>query len=128
MNIPQGEIQRYILNGIVATIVHFIALTINIELLHFSSAGLANFVAALFGITVSFLGSRYFVFRGTQGNLFPQMFKFSGLYGFIAVLHGITLWFWTDWLVFDYQSGFLAATALQVSLSYIGNKFLVFRR
>jgi hypothetical protein len=27
----------------------------------------------------------------------------------------------------NYQAGFLVATALQVSLSYLGNKFLVFR-
>lgn len=127
MKMAQGEIQRYILNGIVATIVHFIVLTINIDILNFNSAGIANLVAALFGIAASFLGSRYFVFRRTQGNLLPQIIKFSGLYGFIAILHGIILWLWTDWVGLDYRAGFLIATVLQVSLSYLGNKFLVFK-
>jgi putative flippase GtrA len=49
----QSEIARYIVNGAVATIVHYSILTINIEVIGISSAGLANFIAAIFGITVS---------------------------------------------------------------------------
>ncbi len=56
-----------------------------------------------------------------------QAMKFSGLYGAIAVLHGLVLLIWTDWLGLDYRIGFLIATAIQVSLSYIGNKLLVFK-
>ena len=127
MRSQAAEIGRYVINGIVATAVHFAVLTVNIHILKFDSAGLSNFVAALLGITASFLGSRYFVFARTSEGLFQQAVKFSGLYGFIAVLHGLFLWAWTDWSGFDYRAGFLLATAIQAALSYFGNKFLVFK-
>ena len=57
-----------------------------------------------------------------------QAIKFSGLYGFIAVLHGLVLLIWTDLYDLDYRFGFIIATLIQVSLSYLGNKFLVFRK
>lgn len=127
MRSQAAEIMRYVINGLVATVVHYGVLTANLSLLEFKSAGLANFVAAIFGITVSFLGSRYFVFYRTAENLLRQAVKFSGLYGAIAILHGLLLWVWTDWNGFDYRIGFLLITAIQVSVSYLGNKFLVFK-
>ncbi len=117
---------RYVLNGVVATAAHYAVLTINLEVIGIPSAGVANFVAAIFGIGVSFLGSRYYVFRKTDERIILQLIKFSGLYGFIAILHGCTLFLWTDWQGFDYRVGFIAATIIQVSLSYFGNKRLVF--
>ncbi|HEY9210410.1 MAG TPA: GtrA family protein [Methylotenera sp.] len=126
MKSQHAELMRYIINGLVATAVHYGVLTFNLHVLDMPSAGAANLVAAIFGITVSFLGSRYFVFNKTEGAILSQALKFSGLYGAIAVLHGSVLLVWTDWLGFDYRVGFLIATAFQVSLSYVGNKKLVF--
>ena len=91
-----------------------------------SSAGMANLIASIFGITFSFIGNRYFVFNESDGSLLKQVIRFSSLYGTIAILHGLVLLLWTDWFRFDYRIGFLIATALQVSLSYVGNKKMVF--
>jgi putative flippase GtrA len=121
------ELIRYGINGLVATLVHYSVLTFNLKVLHFSSAGLANLLAAVFGITTSFLGSRYFVFANTGRSVLEEAVKFLGLYAAIAVLHGLLLFVWTDWYALDYKLGFVLATVLQVSLSYFGNKFLVFR-
>lgn len=121
------EVLRYAINGLVATAVHFAVLAFNLQVLHFTSAGLANLLAALFGITTSFFGSRYFVFPRTGETILVEALRFSGLYGAIALLHGAVLLVWTDHFGFDYRLGFLLATALQVSLSYLGNKFLVFK-
>ncbi len=121
------ELFRYGINGLVATSVHFGVLTFNLQVVELPSAGLANFIAAIVGITASFLGSRYYVFHITGESLTAQAVKFSGLYGVIAVLHGLVLFIWTDVKGFDYRLGFLAATALQVFLSYLGNKYLVFK-
>jgi putative flippase GtrA len=126
-NIKIVEIFRYGINGLAATAVHYIVLTFNLKVIELPSAGLANLIAALFGITASFLGSRYFVFPGTGDNIFAQAAKFSVLYGAIAILHGLVLLVWTDWIGNDYRVGFLLATSLQVLGSYFGNKFLVFR-
>jgi hypothetical protein len=73
-----------------------------------------------------YLGSRYFVFGKTDGAMLSQALKFSRLYVAIAILHESVLLEWADWLGFDYRTGFLIATAFQVSLSYLGNKKLVF--
>lgn len=123
----QNEIIRYIINGLFATLVHFSILTFNIEILHIGSAGVANFIAAIFGITVSFLGSRYFVFQNHEGTILHHAVKFGALYGGIAVLHGFILFVWTDHYHLSYQIGFVLATVLQVTLSYFGNKKMVFK-
>ena len=128
MRANAGEVLRYCINGLVATLVHYVVLAIGIDLLQLPSAGLANLIAALFGITCSFLGNRYFVFRGHDGEFFHQAKNFLLLYAFIACLHGLVLFLWTDVGRLDYRLGFIMATCLQVLLSYLGNKMLVFRR
>lgn len=127
MSARTKEIVRYGINGLMATGVHYGVLTFNLKVLNVHSAGLGNLIAAIFGISASFLGSRYFVFPVTGAPIIRQAIKFSGLYGAIAILHGLVLMVWTDWYGLDYRWGFLLATAIQVSLSYLGNKFLVFK-
>ena len=127
LNSQSSEFVRYVTNGVVATIVHYSVLSMNLEVLKISSAGIANVIAAVVGISISFLGSRYFVFRCVKKSMAGQAFKFVLLYGFIAVLHGMVLLIWSDWLRFDYRFGFLIATGVQFSLSYCSNKLLVFR-
>jgi len=121
------ELFRYVVNGLFSTGVHFAVLYTCLNIVGILSAGLSNLIAALFGISVSFIGSRYFVFEHTGEKIHTQAIKFSGLYGSIALLHGLVLFVWSDMLKLDYRVGFLLATALQVSLSYVGNKFLVFK-
>jgi len=122
------ELVRYGINGLSATLIHFGVLSLNLKVLGFSSAGLANLLAAICGVSASFLGSRYFVFPRTGEAIITQAMKFAGLYGFIAVLHGLVLLVWTDLYHMDYRIGFVIATIIQVSLSYLGNKFMVFRK
>jgi putative flippase GtrA len=125
--IPLEQIARYLINGVTAACVHFLLLFIYLEHLGIPSAGLANLLAAIGGVTVSFLGSRYFVFRAHHLPMLGQAWRFFVLYGLIALLHGSVLFAWTDLGGRDYRIGFLIATGLQVILSYLGNKFLVFR-
>jgi putative flippase GtrA len=121
------EVVRYIVNGLMATGVHYGVLTLNIEIFNVPSAAIANMIAAFFGITASFLGSRYFVFRNHQGGLINQAMPFVFLYASIACLHGLVLFLWSDIYRLDYRTGFLIATILQVLFSYWGNKKLVFK-
>jgi putative flippase GtrA len=121
-----NEITRYIINGLIATVVHFSILTFNIQILQIESAGIANFIAALFGITASFIGSRYYVYKNHTGTFISHIIKFAFLYASIALLHGLVLFIWTDYYHFDYKIGFLLATFIQVVLSYTGNKIWVF--
>lgn len=120
--------QRYILNGLFATGVHYAVLVVNMELLSMPSAGAANAVAALFGIGASFLGNRIFVFRATQSAMPAQALRFFALYAVIAALHGAILFLWSDLGGYPYSMGFALATVVQFLLSYVGNKMLVFRK
>jgi putative flippase GtrA len=118
---------RYIINGLFATSIHYIALTINIEIYDMKSAGIANFIAALFGISISFLGNRYYVFRSRNKPLVNQSIMFFGLYTLISLIHGAVVYLWTDLQGFDYRLGFIIASVIQFIISYLGNKLLVFR-
>ena len=118
---------RYLINGAFATAVHLGVLVFIIQVLKWSSAGMANGVAAIFGITTSFLGSRYYVFSSSLESVSAQVFKFLLLYLSIALLHAGLLFVWTDYYQLHYLAGFLVATIMQLLLSYWGNKLLVFK-
>ena len=123
-----NEAIRYVINGLVATGAHFAVLTIGIQVLHIPLAAVANLFAAIVGITVSFLGSRYFVFRGHTRSILVQATSFVGLYAIIALLHAGVLFVLTDMLGIDFRIGFLVATGLQVFVSYLGNRKIVFSK
>jgi putative flippase GtrA len=121
------EVGRYIVNGLFATIIHYAMLTVNIEIIGFKSAGLANFVAAFFGIFASFMGNRYFVFKAFEKSFLNQSVMFILLYSLIAIVHGVILYVWTDLYYLDYRIGFVIASVVQFILSFSGNKLLVFK-
>ena len=122
-----GQLVRYLINGVLATLVHYGVLQLAIEVLHVPVAGIANAIAAIFGIVVSFLGSRYFVFRGQEGSVVKQGALFVLIYAGIALLHALVMYVWADWQGRDYRIGFLLATGMQVAFSFFANKFLVFK-
>ena len=127
MNHRIFELFKYGTNGLVATAVHYGVFTFNLKVIGISSAGLANLIAACFGICASFLGNRYFVFKKKDSEMLSLALKFIGLYGVIALLHGFILLVWSDFFSLDYRIGFLIATFFQFVLSYIGNKKMVFK-
>jgi putative flippase GtrA len=122
-----AEVGRFVINGLFAAGIHYAALNFNLRVLELSSAGLANFFAAWFGIAASFMGSRFFVFRHREAPLARQAMRFLALYAAIACLHGLLLYAWTDRLHRGYISGFALAAVMQTVLSYLGNKLLVFK-
>jgi putative flippase GtrA len=122
-----GQIVRYIVNGLVATAVHFAVLRFCMEVLHVPLAGEANAIAACFGIAVSFLGNRYFVFKGHDGDVVKQGSMFLGVYAVIALLHATVMYIWADRMGFDYRIGFVLATGMQMVFSFVANKLLVFK-
>ena len=124
----RNEFIRFISNGLFATVVHYFVLTVGIDVIGITLASVANLIGAIFGISASFIGNRYFVFRNHTEAVLQQAVRFSMLYGAIACLHVTVLLIWSDWLSFDYRAGFLLATALQVMLSYLGNRHLVFKK
>jgi putative flippase GtrA len=126
--VQRSQPVRYVINGVVATGVHYAFLSLALRGLAIPSAGLANLFAAMFGIAASFVGSRYFVFRVFTEAALNQLTRFALLYGLIACLHASLLFVWTDMMGLNYSAGFLIGVLLQVIASYFGNKYLVFRK
>lgn len=118
---------RFVLNGLVATAVHYAVLTMGMEVWALGSAGLASFLASCAGITVSFLGNRYFVFRKTGSPVWGQALRFVLLYAAITLLTSGVMHLWADVQGWSYQAGFVVTLFVQVLLSYAGNRLLVFR-
>jgi len=84
-------------------------------------------VAAVFGISASFIGSRYYVFQGSREPLLRQIYRFIFLYAAIAMLHGALMYVWVDRYALNYVIGFGVATFMQMVFSYWGNKVMVFK-
>lgn len=120
------EIIRYIINGLIATGAHYCSFIAILSILTSHSAGLAGFLAAFVGISVSFLGSRYFVFRNWHTPIVVQFLRFGALYAAIAILSGLTLFIWSDLMHFNNTIGFLIGVIIQIAFSYVGGKRLVF--
>lgn len=124
----QSQTFRYIVNGLVATGIHFSVLSFLVDVVKVPSAGVSNAVGACFGIMASFVGNRYFVFplARQQHHVIKQGLRFAGAYGLIALVHGAVLTVWADMLKWDYRLGFCLAIGIQVVLGYWINKHFVF--
>ncbi|MDA9344674.1 GtrA family protein [Gammaproteobacteria bacterium] len=126
-NISIEETSKFIINGLVATLVHFlflIAFTSHTPL----NYGVSNFLAYLFGSTSSFLGNKFLVFRLSENSkTFSQLLKFIILYAFLAFNHGFALYFWTDVNGHNFIIGFLTITVINTIISFLINKFIIFR-
>jgi len=118
---------RYVVNGLLATGVHYLVLSVLINPLAVRPIGLANLVAAITGTAASFVGNRRFVFKAVNAPVQKQVVHFALLYAILAVIHSACMYLWCDILNRDYQIGFLLATGLQFLLSYIFNSRVVFR-
>ena len=128
MRSSKALLAGYIVNGLVATAVHFAVLWTNINVLKMPSAGAANLVAAVAGIATSFAGNRWFVFGARGQPIVSQATRYLVLYAAIALMHGGVLWLWSDVSHLDYRVGFVIVTSLQFVLSFLGNRYLVFRQ
>lgn len=129
-SLPEHAAQplRFVVNGLVATVVHYAVLHVCIEDVGLPSAGVSNLIAACFGISASFLGNRWYVFAATREPVWRQFARFSLLYAGLALMQGGLLALWTDFAGLDYRAGFLLGIGLQVLGSWYGGRHWVFRR
>jgi putative flippase GtrA len=121
------QLLRYVVNGLVATGVHFVVLAFLVEVAQVPSKGVANLAAAAVAIVSSFLGNRFFVFAATHSRASGQLWRFVLLYAAIALLNGGLMALWSDLLKLDYRAGFVLISIVQFILSFLGNRLLVFK-
>lgn len=127
-NMLRHQPVRYVINGGIATVISYVVLSACINLAQIPSAGVSNFIAAVVGISASFIGNRNFVFPGGRETLWHQLGRFWILYAILAVMQGIVMYLWADLAGLNYRIGFLIGTFLQMVFSYLGGKHWVFRK
>ncbi len=121
-----GRVLRFVLNGLFATAVHYAALAGLIEGADMASAALANALAAVCGIAVSYAGNRNFVLRSRAPHRRAGP-RFLAGYAAVVSLHGGAMALWADIGGQDYRIGFLLFTGMAAVLTYLLNRFFVFR-
>jgi putative flippase GtrA len=121
------ELIRYLINGLIATFVHYSVLILNMQIFEFNSAGLANLIASICGIITSFIGNRYFVFKDKSKSILMQLINFISLYAYIAIINCIILFVWSDIMKKNYQIGFILTLILQIIIGYFANKKIIFK-
>ena len=125
-SILQYQTVRYLLNGILATLIHYFVLLFCLEILEIKSAGISNFFSSFFGIAFSFIGNRYYVFNNYNISALSQLKKFLPLYYILSIFQGGILYFWSDLLNYNYNIGFAICILFQVIIGYLGGKYFVF--
>ena len=120
-----GRILRFVLNGLLATAVHYAVLAGLIEGVGMASAALANAFAAVCGISVSYAGNRNFVLRSRAPHRRAGP-RFLAGYAAVVLLHGGAMALWADIGGLDYRIGFLLFTGMAAVLTYLLNRFFVF--
>ena len=121
-----GRVLRFALNGLFATAVHYGVLSGLIEGAGMASAALANALAAVCGIAVSYAGNRSFVLRSRAPHRRAGT-RFLACYAAVVSLHGGAMALWADLGGLDYRIGFLLFTGAAAVLTYLLNRFFVFR-
>ncbi|MFV0244799.1 MAG: GtrA family protein [Qingshengfaniella sp.] len=123
-----GQVIRFGITGITATLVHFLVLTGAVEILGLSPV-LANGLAFSVAVSVTYLGQSRWVFhakavRGTAAAGRLSRFAVSVLAGLAGNMGIMALA--TRGLGLDYRIGFAAGLILVPVATFVLNKFWVF--
>lgn len=120
------EIIRFGVVGVAATVVHFGMLSLGVELLGIIPA-VANGLAFLCAVGVTYFGQSLWVFRDHGGRSSTQLLRFAAslALGFLANMAVMAVA--TQGLGLSYRIGFLIGCFLVPMLSYVVNRFWVFR-
>jgi len=124
--VSTNEKIRFVINGVIATSIHFLVLYLCVDFLKIAYYGISNFIGAILGTSYSFLGNKFFVFKNSNNNILVQSYKFILLYTCMAINHGIFLYIWSDICDYNYMLGFFLITIVNTILSFFINKYKIF--
>lgn len=120
------EMIRFTTVGIFAVAIDFIVYFVLIfffpHLTIFSKA-----LSYICGNIVSFVGNRQFVFYASENHPLKQILPFTLLYGSTLIINNVI----NEWILNLYGIKLLAwfiATAVAVSINFLGLKFIVFKK
>lgn len=123
---------KFILNGLVATFVHYVAMLLISNYL-IPVYSVAYGLASIIGILTSFLGNKFIVFthlvpfNKKNKRTFVQLKDFIMLYFLIMLFCSFLMGILSDLLKINYNLCFIIAVGVQTLLSFYGNKHYVFK-
>lgn len=117
---------RFLIVGITATGAHYAVLKLTISYAQPTYSASANICASIVGISIAFIGNRTFTFR-SSGIVTQEIRAFIILYIVAALVHTGVIFLLADWGSVSVNIAFLVATTVQILLTFLGNKHLVFK-
>lgn len=121
------ELSRFAVVGITATAVHFAVLVLAVEQLSVAPAP-ANGIAFLVALSVTYLGQSLWVFHDRSRHGTAQMLRFAVSLAIGLAANMATMAVSVQVLGLGYQTGFVLGVVLVPALSFVINRFWVFRR
>ena len=121
-----SQLGLFVLNGVVATVLHYAVFFVCLSLLAVQSPGLCYFAGSIFGTLASFLGNRFVVFASSEGKVLPQFAKFVLTYLAISLFVSLIVNRLSITTDLSSQIILLIGLAIQVSLSFLISKWLIF--
>jgi putative flippase GtrA len=107
--------------------VHFVVLVVAVDVVHIDNLAVSNFLAGVAGISSSFIGNKFYVFQVRHGSIHYQAIRFVVFYACILSAHTFVISLLTDYMGMDYRISFVFASALMLVISFLSNKYLVFK-
>ena len=123
-----SEVVRFAVNGLIATSVHFTILYLCVNFFVLPYTGISSLIGAIFGTISSFLGNKFYVFRySNNNNILTQTSQFAILYTVMALNHGLFIYLWSDLGKQNFMLGFVLITFINTVLSFLFNKYRIFK-
>lgn len=118
------ELCRFVIAGVVTTILHFVVLSFCFTQLRWD-IGSSTLIAFLVAVTFSYVANYQYTFKSKQQHtVSAPKFIVTALIGLTwNILLMLTL---VDHLAVDYRIAFLPATAVVMANNYLLNKFWVY--
>lgn len=124
LGLPQPV--RFLVNGGIATIAHYLALVGLVEGFGLGVIWVANVLATGVGISVSYLGNRSYVFQSDAAHV-SALPRFLAIYAAVFSLHGAGMAGWADWAGLNYSIGFVILSCMSAVATFLLNRSFVFR-
>lgn len=120
------RVVRFGISGLTATGVHYAILVLLVEAAEMTPVALANALATPCALVVSYIGNRYFVMRSTVAHGGASL-RFLAVYACVIGIHSGAMAVWADWAGLNYSVGFVLFTGIAAVVTYLLNRFYVFR-
>ena len=121
-----GKGARFVLVGLVATLVHYLVILCLVDLLSLLEPTPATVVGSVFGIATAYVGNYHYVFGVDDKRHHHYVPRFVITYLIVMSIHASVMYLFVEILLLPYELGFITATALSAMTTFVANNLIVF--